>query len=315
MTLAASFAALAATGPGTVTDLMLAMRRNLQLMGEVPRIGLEPHRSMIELLGHAAVAMAPLLLGAIVTGIAAQLIVTGMVFVPESLKPKWQRLNPLEKLKNWFSPRMAVELFKTLTKFVVLMWICNKFWNQQLLPQVQAGMLTTAALPSAWTSVTKLAWDMIGFLLVLGVADAAWQLFDYRKNLRMTKYEVKQEHKHEEGDPHIRARRRAMARKIARSLSLAGVKKADVVVTNPVHLAVALEYKRGMAAPKIVAKGADLLAARLKEMAREHEVPIVENKILARSLYPLELDEEIPEQLYKAVAEVLVSVAKVEDYL
>lgn len=315
MTLAAGFGALAATAQATMTAIMLAMRKNLQALGDVPRAGLEPHRSATEIMGQLSGAMFPILLASIVTGVLAQLVVTGMVFVPEALKPKWERLNPLEKLKNWFSPRMLVELAKTLAKFTVLVWLGWKFWNEQLLPMVQTGILTPAALPAVWGVMAGLGWKMIGFLLVLGVADAAWQMFDYRRQLRMTRYEVKQEHKQEEGDPHFKARRRAQARKIARALSLAGVKKADVVVTNPVHLAVALEYKRGMAAPRIVAKGADLLAQRLKELAREHDVPIVENKPLARSLYPLELDEEIPEALYKAVAEVLVSVARVEDYL
>ena len=315
MTLAASFGALVATSQATLSTLILAMRRGFSFLGEVPRAGLEPHRNLIEMLGYLSDSMLPILAASISLGILAQLAVTGLVFVPEATKPKWERLNPLEKLKGWFSPRMAVEMAKTLAKFSVLVWIGYKFWNDQLLPMVQTGILTPASLPAVWASFGSLAWKMIGFLIALGVADAAWQIFDYKRQLRMTRYEVKQEHKNEEGDPHIKARRRAQARKLARALSLAGVKKADVVVTNPVHLAVALEYKKGMGAPKVVAKGADLLAQRLKELAREHEVPIVENKVLARSLYPLELDDEIPENLYRAVAEVLVSVAKVEDYL
>lgn len=315
LTLLASFAALVATGEASMNGMIVLMRKNLQGLGHAQQAEITPGWYFLEVLYLMAESMIPILAAGIVMGVGAQVLMAGPVLVQEALKPKWERLNPLEKLKSWFSPRMLVELTKSLLKFGVLSWIGYRFLNEQMLPVVQTSLLTTGGLPAVGSLMTSFAWKVVLFMLILGVADAGYQLYDYRKQLRMTKYEVKQEHKNEEGDPHIKARRRAEARKMARSMSLAGVPKADVVITNPVHLAVALQYELGMAAPKIVAKGADLLARRVKELAREHGIPIVENKPLARALYPLDLDEDIPEHLYKAVAEVLVSVAKVEDYL
>jgi flagellar biosynthetic protein FlhB len=151
--------------------------------------------------------------------------------------------------------------------------------------------------------------------LVVAALDVAYQRFEYERDLRMTKQEVKEEHKQQEGDPLIKSRIRTVQRQIAYKRMMQEVPKADVVVTNPTHIAVALKYDVAkMSAPKVVAKGAELIAQRIKDLAREHGVPIVEDKLLARLLYKsVEIGEEIPEKLFQAVAQVLAYIYRLRN--
>ena len=162
-----------------------------------------------------------------------------------------------------------------------------------------------------WAFVWKIAIAQ----LILGLLDALYQRWEFLRGLRMTKYEVTQEHKRNEGDPRVKARIRQMARKFIKARSLAAVKNASVVITNPTHLAVALQYNFKMMAPKVVAKGADEVAHAIRRLALKHDVPIVEDKPLARALYLLEVDEAIPVEFFRTVAQILATIAQAEaDY-
>ncbi|HPF71585.1 MAG TPA: EscU/YscU/HrcU family type III secretion system export apparatus switch protein, partial [Candidatus Krumholzibacteria bacterium] len=162
-------------------------------------------------------------------------------------------------------------------------------------------------------SFTVLVARLLAFMLVLAVVDWAWQKHQYEENLKMSKYEVKQEGKETEGDPQIKARIRGMQFEMIRKRMIAAIPTADVVITNPTHFAVAVRYVPGSAAPVVVAKGADHLAAIIRKVAREHRVPIIENKPVARALYrQVEVGKTIPESLFQAVAEVLAYVYRLK---
>ncbi len=157
--------------------------------------------------------------------------------------------------------------------------------------------------------VLDLAWRVLGVLVVIAIADVGWSRHSHEKSLKMSKEEIKQEHKQQDMSPELRGRIRSKARGMARARMLGNVKKADVIVTNPTHFAVALAYRAGQNAPRVLAKGADLLALRIRELGREHDIAIVENPPLARQLYSdVEVGQEVPTQMFALVAEVLAYV-------
>lgn len=254
----------------------------------------------------------PVALLAVVLALVSGIGQVGFAVTPEALHPKWERLNPAAGFKRLVSLRGSVEGLKGVLKMSLVAGIC---WSA-LRDGVQSGeLLALMRVPLAQTVATvgSLLWT-IGLrvsvvLLILAVADYAYQKYDFEKSLKMSLSEIKQENKQSEGDPQIKARVRRLQREMSKKRMMADVPAADVVVTNPTHFAVALKYKRGSSAPKVVAKGQDEMAARIREVAREHKVPLVENKPLARSLYAaVEIGREIPPDLFEAVAQVLAFV-------
>jgi len=258
--------------------------------------------------------MMPLLAGVAVLGVGATVAQTGFLWKTEGLGFDVTKVNPIPGLGRIFSMRSLAELVKSLLK--VLCIGSAGFYAVRgdvgLLPE-----LVQYPLDGIVTVVGAMMFKAsLGICLaVAGLAalDYGYQRFEFERKLRMTRDEVKEEHKESEGDPQMRSRIRTVQRDMARKRMLADVKKADVVVTNPDHLAVALKYDQAkMAAPVVVAKGADYLAQRIKEIAREHGVMVVENKFVARTLYKLvEVGREIPSDLYRAVAEILAFVYRV----
>lgn len=256
----------------------------------------------------------PMLAGVAALGVGATVAQTGFVWKTEGLGFDLARLNPLPGLGRMFSMRSLAELVKSCLKVVCIGSAGFYAIRDDLgaLPElvqypldgilsVVGGLLFKSAL-SACLAVAGLA-----------AADYGYQWFEFERKLRMTRDEVKEELRESEGDPQIRSRIRTVQRDMARKRMLADVKKADVVVTNPDHLAVAIRYdQEKMAAPIVVAKGAGYLAQRIKELAREHGVIVIENKFVARTLYKLvEIGREIPSDLYRAVAEILAYVYRV----
>ena len=240
--------------------------------------------------------------------VGAQILQTGWVFSTEKLQWDLARISPMAGFKRVFSIRALVELPKSVFKIAIVTAIA--YWNLKgeilalplmLQMEPQAVMFEAGRL-----SLSLTLW--IAFALgVLGLADYGFQRWQLGQDLRMTKQEVKQEHRESEGDPMIKARIRTIQRETARRRMMQEVPKADVVITNPTHLAVALRYEGAkMAAPKVVAKGAGHMAERIRQVAAENGVPIIENKPLAQSLHKLvDLGKEIPSELYQAVAEIL----------
>jgi flagellar biosynthesis protein FlhB len=253
----------------------------------------------------------PLLLVIFVAGMAGNVIQSGFLLSSEALAPKWTKLNPVSGLKRLFSLRSLVELVKSIVKILFVAAVAFLMIKQELglIPT-----LTRQSVPDIFAFAVRVAFticlNVCLALILLAILDYAFQRWEYEKSLRMTKQEVKDENKQTEGDPKIKARIRSIQMETARQRMMAAVPEADVVITNPTHLAVALRFDAArMIAPQVVAKGAGYVAERIKQIAAENDVPLVEDKPLARTLYKIvEVGQPIPADLYKAVAEVLAYV-------
>lgn len=270
---------------------------------------------MVRLLGrHGStgfLAIAPVLAAALLAALFAPLLLNGWLFALKPLRPDFSRLNPLTGFGRIFSVHGLVELVKALSKVFVVGGIATLvIWESldavlSLSQETTAGAATHAARLVGWTLIL-----MVGGVALIAAIDVPYQLWNHQRKLRMSRAELKREAKESEGDPQIKARIRSLQREAARKRMMAEVPKADVVITNPTHYSVALSYKENAArAPRIVAKGRDLTAVRIRELAGKHRIPVVEAPPLARALYRhVDLDDEIPEALYTAVAEVLAYV-------
>ncbi len=253
----------------------------------------------------------PLLATVMLAGAATSVAQVGFLVSLDPVAPSLSRLDPVAGLRRMFSRRAGVELIKALAKVLVVGYVTYLAVAGEAarLPDL-VGMEPRAALPVLGVIAQRVAWRAGLALLVMGVLDLAYQRWEYEQSLRMTRQEVKEEFKETEGHPHVRARIRERQRQLATRRMMAAVPRADVVVTNPVHLAVALQYDPAVAdAPRVVAKGQGHLAERIRRLAAEHQVPLVQNPPLAQALYRLcEVGRVIPAELYRAVAEVLAFV-------
>ncbi len=239
------------------------------------------------------------------------------MFSTKALEPKFERLNPLKGVKRMFSAQTVVELIKTLAKASVIGTVgAMVIWHYR--DQMLSLMHTTPteALTTGMGLVALCCTLIVSALILIVMIDAPWQLFSHFKKMRMSKQDVKQEHKESDGDPHVKGRIRQQQRAMARRRMMSEVPNADVIVTNPTHYAVALTYTEGQGgAPKLVAKGTGLVAARVRMVAAEHNVPVLSAPPLARALYHhVELGQEIPAELYSAVAEVLAWVFQLRSW-
>ncbi|MBB5500677.1 flagellar biosynthesis protein FlhB [Paraburkholderia sp. MM5384-R2] len=246
-----------------------------------------------------------------VTGLAALLApmaLGGWQLSGKGLEPKFNRLNPIEGLGRMFSINGPIQLGMSLAKTLVVGLIGGTaIWNRHEQFLALATQPLNLALANSVHLIAVCCGMTVAGMFAVAALDVPYQLWSFHKKLRMTKEEVKREHRESEGDPHIKGKIRQQQRAIARRRMMAQVPKADVVVTNPTHFAVALQYTDGeMRAPKVVAKGVNLVAARIREIAAENNVPLLEAPPLARALYHnVDLNREIPGPLYGAVAEVL----------
>ncbi len=258
-----------------------------------------------------ALTVAPVMALLALAALAVNFAQVGVVFSAESLMPKGERISPLKGLKRIFSKKGLVELAKGLFKIGIVGYVTYltiKSEAEDFVGFVDMGVDQVFGLSTG--IILTLGFRITMLLLILAVLDYAFQRWDYEKNLRMTRQEVKQELKQQEGDPLLRSRIRSLQRDMSRRRMMGEVERADVVVTNPTHVAVALRYKPAdMAAPVVVAKGQRLIAEKIKELARQAGVPMVEDRPLARTLFEaVKIGDEIPEELFKATAEVLAFV-------
>lgn len=251
----------------------------------------------------------PVIFMILVMAVLVNYLQVGVIFSPKALAPKWSRVNPLEGLKRIFSSKGLVELIKgvikiTLTGMIVYIYLSGRVNDYPFLTY----MTPLQIIGELSTDLFKIGLYVGIGLLIMALADYAFQRWDYKKKLRMTKQEVKDEAKQTEGSPEVKARIRAAMRELSRNRMMQEVAKASVVITNPVHVAVALAYDEdGNAdAPLVVAKGQRKVAERIKEVARQNDVPIWEQPPLARALYEsCKIGDEIPYAYYQAVAQVL----------
>ncbi|MDU2066812.1 MAG: flagellar biosynthesis protein FlhB, partial [Sporomusaceae bacterium] len=262
-------------------------------------------------------AALPLMAIIVIVSVAINYFQVGFVFTLEPLIPSLDKLNPISGFSRMFSMRSLVELAKSIFKIFIISFFIYRFAEDQAnnLPKIISFDLISS-LQWICSLGLDLAFRIITVLLVLSVADYYFQLWQHNKSLKMSKQEVKEEMKQAEGDPKIKSQIKQKQRAMAMQRMMQEVPSASVVVTNPTHFAVALKYEPDMPAPLVVAKGQDYLAFRIKEVAREHGVTIVENKPLARSLYSLtEIGDLVPAELYQAVAEVLAYVYRLKKKL
>ena len=245
-----------------------------------------------------------------IAGIAVNLLQVGFLFTGEPIKPKLEKINPVDGMKRIFSRRSLETLVRDIVKIVLVVWI-GYTALKGILPRIMmmsdtsVGQIFSFAASSVFSIAMKI---LIGYV-VIAVLDYAFQRWDYERSIMMTRQEVREEMKQTEGDPLLRSRIRTVQREIAQRRMMEEVPKAEVVITNPTEIAVALAYEPEMAAPVVVAKGRRLIAEKIRRIAEEAGVPIVENVLLAQALYKaVDIGQPIPGDLYAAVAEVLAYV-------
>lgn len=282
-----------------VFDMPLLLERNISRIYEV------------------IIAFSPIALMLLIIALASPLLIGGWLFSTKALQPNFGKLNPLNGLKNMVSVRALVELIKAVGKTLLVGTVAWLVIGTQLDGIMSLGLQpakTGAEHMGQIILVNFLA--TVGALVVIAAIDAPYQMWHYANKLKMTKEEVRQEYKDSEGNPQIKGKIRQQQREIARKRMMAEVPKADVVVTNPTHYAVALQYREGsMGAPVVLAKGRGIIAAKIREIAAENNVPMLEAPPLARALYAhTELGDQIPEALYTAVAEVLAYVYQLRTF-
>lgn len=268
-------------------------------------------RTLFDATWDTLITFAPFGLVLFILAVGANLLVSGWNFTTQALQPKFDRLNPIQGIGRMFSSYSMIELVKAVLKSMVIGGVAGwMLWAQREdLVNLAAEPLNTGIGHFGWiTLMTLLA--AAGAFALIAVIDVPVQIWQYYRKLRMTKQEVMDEAKQTQGDPQVRGRIRRLQREMARRRMMAAVPQAEVVVTNPLHFAVALKYDdKRMSAPQVVAKGSQLVAARIKEIAREHGVPIVEAPPLARALHRhVEIGDTIPGTLFTAVAQVLAYV-------
>lgn len=252
---------------------------------------------------------------AMFVGIGTNLFQVGFLFTLHPLKPDFKRLNPIEGFKNIFSIKAIFNMVKSILKLMVVVLIAFFIIQSMLVAITNTGQIGTEKIfPFFIDLIRRLSLTIASLMIVLGVIDFVFQKREFKKNMKMTKQEVREEHKDMEGDPQIKSKRKQIQREMSMQRMMAEVMSSDVVVTNPTHLAIALRYKENDKAPVVTAKGTDFLAARIREKAQEENIPIIEDKPLARMMYhKVEPGMHIPVELYQAVAEVLALVYQMEE--
>ncbi len=256
----------------------------------------------------------PIMIAIMIIGLLVSFFQVGLIFSTEKLEPKLENLNPINGVGRIFSKRSLVEMVKSILKILVIGGFLYIVLKDEILtiPHFIYYDLETS-LEVASGIIFTMAFKIVGVILVIAILDYGYQKWQTTQDLKMTKQEVKDEMKQTEGDPQIKGKIRQKQRQMAMARMMQEVPKADVIVTNPTHFAVALKYEKGMAAPLVLAKGQDLVAQKIKKLGREAGVPLVENRPLARALYAsTEIGQAIPQELYQSVAEVLAYVYRLK---
>lgn len=273
--------------------------------------------SLATLYGSKSVLMClPILLATGAIGLTANVLQVGLRGSTQAMAPDLNRLDPLKGMSKLVSWRGLMELVKSLLKVGAVTWVVYTFLRDEF---QNMPKLSDMSVQASATTIAVLCWRMLGracaVMVVIAILDFVYQRYQYEMSLRMTKQEVKDEYKLQEGDPQTKMRIRTRQRQMARQRMMQNVPKADVIVTNPTHVAVAIKYEPDtMTAPTVMAKGQRLIARKIRETAEAHGIPIVENPPVARMLYQMvEVGGRIPEQLYQAVAEILAFVYRLSE--
>lgn len=255
--------------------------------------------------------LAPVMTAIVIVSLASNIAQVGFSISPEAIAPKFSKLNPAKGIKKIFSSRSVVEIFKTLLKFFVISFFTYLILSDLIIAAAYLDNLNPSEIIIFMLdNAFSLLWKIALLYAVIAAIDFAYQRYKFRKDMMMTKQEVKEEMKQLEGDPTVKGRIRKMQMQAAQQRMMANLPTADVVITNPTHYAVALKYDMTKdSAPEVIAKGVDLLAQRIKKVAAEHKIPLHEDRELARALYKMcDVGDKIPPSLFKAVAQVLAYV-------
>ncbi len=305
------------TGDGLVHKLSAAMTSGLALDREQIYNADVLIERVAQDVGSVMVACLPLAVAIMLVALASPLLIGGWLFSTKALAPNFGKLNPIKGLGNMVSVNALVELLKAIAKTVVVGFVAYLVVQSQ--KDAVLGLSLETVRGGSAHLVDLLMWAflyIVGGLGLVAAIDGPYQVWHYANKLKMTRQEMTQESKESDGNPQIKAKIRQLQREMARSRMMAAVPTADVVVTNPTHYAVALKYSAGSrGAPTVVAKGHDEVAAKIREIAKENKVPLMEAPPLARALHThTEIGDEIPEALYSAVAEVLAYVFQLKSF-
>lgn len=298
-----------------VEKMMDLMRWTFHESGQFVINGSTIQHLVLNLLYRIFALLAPLMLTVVCVAFIANVFQIGFLFSSESIQPKLSKINPINGFKRLFSARSFVELIKNIFKILIIGFVAYITVIGEMKNLIPLGDQSVWGVLDCIGKVSfKVMLRSCWVLVILAVFDYIFQRWEFEKSLKMSKQELKDEFKQTEGDPLIKARIKNLQREAARKRMMAKVPKADVVITNPTHIAVALEYDQSkMSAPKVIAKGRGYIAATIKDIAMKNNVPIVENKPLAQVLYKIvDIDHMIPANLYKAVAEVLAFVYRMK---
>jgi flagellar biosynthetic protein FlhB len=307
--------ALAACGPYMNTRFQIIMEKTFEKLPSKDLDVVDVMSMAQEMIGLFLLIIGPFLVAVFVAAIFSNVMQVGFMLSAESIKPKLSKLDPIKGFSRLFSMQSLMEFFKSISKLAIVGTV-GYFSVKGELDGLPALVDMELKSIMAYILITTLKISLMCALamIVLVVADYAFQKWQFEKKIRMTKKEIKDELKRSEGDPLIKSRIRSIQMEMARKRMMQDVPKADVIITNPTHLAVAISYDGiSMSAPKILAKGAGEIARRIKEIAISHDIPVVENKELARNLYSqVDIGSEIPGSLYQAVAEILAYIYKLK---
>lgn len=316
--LLAIMVAMGTMAPWITTDLIYLLRAFIE-RPHVMLTDIEAIRDLtIQMIWRVGVLLAMPIGLFMIIGVLSTLGQVGFLYTPKKLQPKLSNLSIIAGVKRLFSSQSLVEAAKSIAKIVVLVIVIATMVVPALRHPdqiIDQDLMTTVS--QAHTLIILLLFFVSITMIVIAGADITYTRWSHKEKLKMTKQEVRDEHKDMEGDPKVKGRIRAIRLERHKKRMMAAVPKATVIITNPTHFAVALKYDMdSMAAPTVVAKGADYLALRIRQIADQHEVPIVENPPLARALYAVvEVDQEIPAEHYKAVAEVIGFVMRLKGKL
>jgi len=266
---------------------------------------------LLEVLKIFFMTLGPMFGATFLTALVVELIQTGFLVSGESIMPKLEKLNPLDGFKKFFTMKQYIELVKSMAKMAVVIYLIYGVIKEEFIFVIIASQMSLwQVMVFTGQLVMKVIVRVGIFYILIAAFDYMYQRWEFMKSMKMSKKEIKDEYKRLEGDPLIKQRQRDTQRQMASGRQMGAVPGADVVVTNPIHLAIAFKYDpKSMKAPKIIAKGKRLMAQEIKRIAAVHFIPIIENPVLARALYPkVEVDKEVPPEFFKAIAEVLAFV-------
>lgn len=262
------------------------------------------------------VVIAPIAITTLIIGVLSSYLQVGVLFTTKTLSVDIKKINPIDGFKRMFSMRSVVELIKALIRILIISYIAYNYVKGQIVTILETiGMDTEIILKSIVNMSMSIGIRVGVVLIALAALDYFYQWYEYNKNLKMSKQEMKEEYKQTEGNPQIKSKIKEKQRQISMSRMMQDVPKADVIITNPTHFAIGIVYNpQDFDAPKVIAKGQDLIAQNIKKVAQENNIPIIENKPLARTLYDsVEIGQFVPPELYQAVAEVLAYVYRINN--